>query len=332
MRLQIACVLFSLLPLCQATSSICPSAKSSLCKGCCATDYKYDVACGKISDETECGKQIVCHWSDGPVSGAIYNVYDDFLNIDVDFISCYQSSNISALTAYMATLQDDPNNSRYHHKGSPLSGTCGDCYKDYNHQRKKWPYSNMVALGVWQYKDSRMDLKKISELQGSGSNTVYLIRHGEKDSKGCESATGLKRADNMYDVFKAKFNLPSYVFAFKYSGSECQRCKQTVDPIAKKLGVSVDFTQGSHTCGRGWGECKTFAAAVKKEMSTGPVLVAAEHGHIQYLANDLGVSKDDIPYWKGSDYDSVYVVTISGGRATLEHKYQTKKGLVEVVV
>jgi len=167
-------------------------------------------------------------------------------------------------------------------------------------------------------------LNSTSEAVSSDSATVYLIRHGEKDSKGCESSTGLKRAANMYDVFKSKFSLPSYVFAYKYSGSECQRCKQTVDPIAKKLGVSVDFDHGAHNCKREWGSCTKFTSAIKKETSKGPVLVASEHGHIQYLAHDLGVPKDDIPYWKGSDYDSVYVVTLSGDKATLQHKYQTK--------
>jgi len=155
---------------------------------------------------------------------------------------------------------------------------------------------------------------------------IYLIRHGEKDSHGCESATGLKRAANLYDVFKTKFSLPSYVFAYKYDG-ECQRCKQTVDPIAHKLGLSVDFTHGARQ-----GEGKGFANAIKNEASKGKtVLVASEHNHIQYIANDIGVPKNEIPHWHGSDYDSVYVVTLSGDKASLVHKHQTKD-VSEVVV
>jgi hypothetical protein len=165
----------------------------------------------------------------------------------------------------------------------------------------------------------------------SSSSIVYLIRHGEKDSKGCESSKGLKRADNMYSVFKSKFSLPAYVFAYKYDMGECQRCKQTVDPIAKKLGVSVDFTQGAKDCKCHWGECTSFAKAIEKETSKGPVLVAAEHVHIKYIAYDLGVPKDKIPSWSNSDYDSVYVITISGGKASLKHEYQTKDSL-EVIV
>jgi hypothetical protein len=165
----------------------------------------------------------------------------------------------------------------------------------------------------------------------SSSSIVYLIRHGEKDSEGCESPVGLKRADNMYNVFESRFSLPAYVFAYKYQQGVCQRCNQTVQPIAKKLGVSVDLDHGANDCHMSWGKCSGFAKAIQKETSKGPVLVAAEHVHIQYIAYDLGVPKDTIPSWKSSDYDSVYVVTISGGSARLKHEYQTKDSF-EVVV
>ena len=41
------------------------------------------------------------------------------------------------------------------------------------------------------------------------------------------------------------------------------------------------------------------------------VLVAWEHVNIQWLTADLGVPKAHIPNWKDSDYDSVYVLTLS---------------------
>ena len=41
------------------------------------------------------------------------------------------------------------------------------------------------------------------------------------------------------------------------------------------------------------------------------VLAAWEHINIQYLAEDLGVSRHLIPTWPGSNYDSVYVLQIN---------------------
>jgi len=160
---------------------------------------------------------------------------------------------------------------------------------------------------------------------------IYLIRHGEKKSNGCESATGMERAHNLYDVFKERFQIPSQLFAFKYHAGECQRCKETVEPIAKKLDVKVDFHHGDNDCHMKFGECQKFADSVKRHASQGVVLVVAEHRHMEYLVYDLGVPQHSIPHWHNSDYDSVFVVKISGDHATLEHKYQTQ-GSLEVVV
>lgn len=142
------------------------------------------------------------------------------------------------------------------------------------------------------------------------SGTVYLVRHGEKDSKGCESNIGMRRANNMYDVMKSKFEVPSYVFAYHYSGSECQRCDQTARPIAKKIGMDPDTHYGHHECStHGWGNCGEWADAVKAKLSSHSVVfVVAEHRHINPLAYDLGVSSSKLHDWSGSDYNTVYKV------------------------
>jgi hypothetical protein len=158
MRSQILFVLFSLSPLCQAqVDPLCPSAKASR-KGCHATNFRYHVSCDKILDETECGKQIVCRWSDGPVSGAVYSAFDDFLNIDEDFYNCYQSNSLRALTAHMATLKDSPQRAQYHHKRPPVTGACGQCWYTSNHIQYKFGYSKVVAPGVTEFSDRKLNM------------------------------------------------------------------------------------------------------------------------------------------------------------------------------
>ena len=163
-----------------------------------------------------------------------------------------------------------------------------------------------------------------SNLTLGTSGTVYFIRHGEKKSaKGCESSKGLKRADNMYSVFKSKFNVPDFVYAWKYgSADECERCEQTAKPIAKKIGMDPQMHHGEHDCQKKWGGCTAIADAIKKKLSDHKyVLFVSEHVHIQYIVHDLGVPKSQIPEWKSSDYDSVYKLKFSGSKVSFSvHK------------
>jgi hypothetical protein len=47
------------------------------------------------------------------------------------------------------------------------------------------------------------------------------------------------------------------------------------------------------------------------------VLAAWEHINIQYLAEDLGVGRELIPAWAGSNYDSVYVLQYNAADLSL---------------
>lgn len=160
------------------------------------------------------------------------------------------------------------------------------------------------------------DARAQRNLTSGADGTVYLIRHGEKDSDGCESSTGLQRGDNLYDCFASKFDVPEWVYAFKYNCDTCQRCEQTVHAISKAIGMSgPDMSYGAHDCKREWGSCTSWADAIMSKLSKHPVvLVAAEHGHIQYLAHDLGVAKADIPDWPGKDYDTVLKLKFSNSK------------------
>ena len=60
------------------------------------------------------------------------------------------------------------------------------------------------------------------------------------------------------------------------------------------------------------------ADAMKAALArTSPILTAWEHVNIQYLTADLGVDKAQIPEWKGSDYDTCYVLTFDAATMAL---------------
>ena len=144
------------------------------------------------------------------------------------------------------------------------------------------------------------------------------------------------------------FRTPTAIFANNYFNTwgNCERCLLTVLPIAQALGIKVDFDHGfPETFGGNAAAADAIREAITVKSNTNDntnvetetetlqrrlgtskyaqepqedppvvVLVAWEHVNIQFLVAELGVPKAEIPYWKDSDYDSVYVLQLE--RAT----------------
>ena len=143
------------------------------------------------------------------------------------------------------------------------------------------------------------------------NSTIFIIRHGEKTfGGGCLNIQGQERANHMKQVFDGR-NLakPAAIFANKYyDQTNCERCWLTVQSISQSYNVTVHFDNGYP---KALGGNAGAAAAIKKVAKTaGVVLVSWEHYNIQFLTADLGVPKHQIPHWKGSDYDTIYVLTL----------------------
>lgn len=163
---------------------------------------------------------------------------------------------------------------------------------------------------------------------------VYVIRHGEKKRKpGCLSDRGQARAENLVSVFTGQplpsvsndvFFTPAAIFAFAYNvpgqsplrsfwlWKNCERANQTVTPLAKALGLPIDWTHGGERPGPGGyngdgnaGAALAIKAALKR--TGGPVLAAWEHSNIQWLTRELGVAGDRISQWDDYEFGSVYV-------------------------
>ena len=160
-------------------------------------------------------------------------------------------------------------------------------------------------------------LLSISGGTASAQSTVYIIRHGEKTfHAGCLDIQGQERANNLQNVFTGLGNLskPTAIFANKYNYQpECERCWLTVQAIAQNLSLPVNFEHGYMPS---VGGNKKAAEAIIKSAQTEPViLVSWEHYNIQFLAEALGVPKHRVPTWKGTDFDSVYVLELDDAGA-----------------
>jgi hypothetical protein len=156
----------------------------------------------------------------------------------------------------------------------------------------------------------------------SNSSTVYIIRHGEKKwALGCLSDQGEARAHALPEIFNgrasprhATFATPDALFANHYDDPiDCERCKQTLEPISANLSLPIIFNYSFNP--KLGGNQAAADAILQRAQQAASILVAWEHINIQYLAADLGVDRSLIPSWKDDDYDTVYVLTFVGGGA-----------------
>jgi hypothetical protein len=139
---------------------------------------------------------------------------------------------------------------------------------------------------------------------------VVIIRHGEKPETGDNlSCQGEKRALQLPTVLYRKFNKPDYTYVPSLGlgkSTTHARMFQTVTPFAIKynLAVNSEFDEKDYS--------KIADHVLNK---TGTVLMVWEHSAIPPLAGELGVHNP--PHWDGKDFDSIWVITFTTGKASL---------------
>jgi len=153
------------------------------------------------------------------------------------------------------------------------------------------------------------------------TQTIAFIRHGEKPEGGLGqlNCQGLNRALALPSAITALLGKPDVLFASnpserkKDSGVKYDyiRPLATIEPTAIALGLPVNTQFGfSDTDG-------LKKALEKGDLTSAVVLVAWEHHEIETVARDLMKSydgnPDTIPQWKGTDFDSVFVLKIQRG-------------------
>lgn len=182
--------------------------------------------------------------------------------------------------------------------------------------------------------------------------TVYLIRHGEKVSHvGCLNHTGFARAAMLPEVFdgrpglrRSTFRIPEALFAHKYPNPICQRCVQTLEPIAKAHQLIIDSRPGDLPGEAPATSGTTMAAAAIRHAlaSHRTILVAWEHHQLPSLAMALGVPSEALPgaptdedvtggelskLWPANDFDTVYLLTFPDGTSGPANFTVTSEGL-----
>jgi hypothetical protein len=138
--------------------------------------------------------------------------------------------------------------------------------------------------------------------------TIVIIRHGEKYAAGNNlNCKGLNRALHLPAVVNKQFGRPLmlYVPTMKTGAATAQdRMFQTATPIAVTDSVAINSQ---------FDETDTKGLAGYLRTQNGLQLVVWEHTNIPKLGQALGLDKDTLS-WKGSDFDSIWIVTFPNGR------------------
>ena len=140
---------------------------------------------------------------------------------------------------------------------------------------------------------------------------VFIIRHGEKPDEGDNlSCQGLNRALQLTEVLHAKIGVPAYTYVPSPSlgkSTSKARMYQTVVPFAAKYNLTINTNYDVK-------DARGIAETVLNK--SGNVLLVWEHNMIPEIVKKLGV-KDTNLTWSDSDFDSMWIVTFTNGRATL---------------
>jgi len=111
-----------------------------------------------------------------------------------------------------------------------------------------------------------------------------------------------------------QFSTPGFLFATQASKSS-NRPVETITPLSAALNLTYDDKHAD-------GDYATVASDIltNSKYAGAVVLVCWHHGNIPNLATALGVSKP--PAWPGSIFDRVWVISYSGGTASLANDAQ----------
>jgi hypothetical protein len=152
--------------------------------------------------------------------------------------------------------------------------------------------------------------------------SVLILRHGEKDAQDQHNhnlnQAGFERSLRLPDFILQRYGQPDFIIAPEPRAPKAAniRAIQTITPLAIRTGVNIDTT---------WhvGQETLLASSVLHDPRfTGKtVLICWEHKAIGRITQALG-APGEIPRWRGTDYDSVYLLTFHSEQPTLHIEHQ----------
>jgi hypothetical protein len=150
-------------------------------------------------------------------------------------------------------------------------------------------------------------IMSLFELATTISQTVILIRHGEKNGGNDLSPRGYQRADCLANLFsKTPYSL-SHLYA--YTDKASQRSTETLSPLSNTTAIPID-TQIKRD------DVAGLVSSISKLGANAEVLVCWEHKVLSEIATALGFS--NVPSYPSDEYDLMW--TVKNGKFNSTHE------------
>ncbi|CAI1091437.1 histidine phosphatase family protein [Serratia liquefaciens] len=160
--------------------------------------------------------------------------------------------------------------------------------------------------------------------------TLIFVRHGEKpaNDSGQLTCKGLNRALALPDVLLDRYGKPDFIFAAgpkeNKTGSSL-RALSTIMPTAVRVGLPIGIQFHADDI-----------AGLQQELlsdkyQNSRIFIAWEHKNLDKAVKNIvaarGGNASLVPEWPGSDFDSIFVVTLDQGKVSFR---QEREGLTQL--
>ncbi|MCE9938242.1 MULTISPECIES: histidine phosphatase family protein [Serratia] len=160
--------------------------------------------------------------------------------------------------------------------------------------------------------------------------TLIFMRHGEKpaNDSGQLTCKGLNRALALPDVLLDRYGKPDFIFAAgpkeNKTGSSL-RALSTIMPTAIRVGLPIGIQFHADDI-----------AGLQQELlsdkyQNSRIFIAWEHKNLDKAVKNIVAARGGdaslVPEWPGSDFDSIFVVTLDQGKVSFR---QEREGLTQL--
>lgn len=162
--------------------------------------------------------------------------------------------------------------------------------------------------------------------------TLIFVRHGEKpaNNSGQLTCKGLNRALALPDVLLSRYGKPDFIFAAgpkeNKTGSSL-RALSTIMPTAVRVGLPIGIQFHADDI------VGLQQELLSDKYQNARIFIAWEHKNLDKAVKNIvaarGGDANSVPSWPGSDFDSVFVVTLDQGKVSFRQESEGLTALAE---
>ena len=162
--------------------------------------------------------------------------------------------------------------------------------------------------------------------------TLIFVRHGEKpaNNSGQLTCKGLNRALALPDILLSRYGKPDFIFAAgpkENKAGSSLRALSTIMPTAVRVGLPIGIQFHADDI------VGLQQELLSDKYQNARIFIAWEHKNLDKAVKNIvaarGGDANSVPSWPGSDFDSVFVVTLDQGKVSFRQESEGLTALAE---